>query len=71
MMVKNIEKLRKNLPRGFSRHVIEKFGISKTMLTFMLKGQRTMKPDILAFLIELAEENKKKIDGLNKRLKNL
>lgn len=70
-MVKNFKKVIENLPRGYYKKVMDEFHISKAMVYYIVHGQRTIREDILSFLIELAEKNKKTKDDLNKRIDSL
>jgi len=67
----DIIKLRKSLPRGYSKIVQDKFGVSPAYISQMVNGKTEIRSDIGEFLLEMAESCRQKQIALQKRINKL
>lgn len=65
-----LEKLKKNLPKGFRELVAEKLDLSISYVNMVLAGTRK-NSEILRLAIEAAIQNKKCTDEMIKQIKKL
>lgn len=56
--------LRPYLPSGYTKKAAEKFGVSQPLVSNVLCG-RIMRWDIIAYIVEMAENNKRVMEKLD------
>jgi len=69
MITKELEALKKKLPKGFTEKLATEFNVSKATITYALQG-KNRRYDIIYRAIELAKETNKIEKKLEETIKN-
>lgn len=70
MEIKDLKKLRKNLPKGSIGKIAEMLGVSNATVSSVLSGKRN-NSDVINIAIEIAEERKRTVDKIVDRINTL